>query len=180
MYPHPAKAYAEGDNREHNEDVRSRASKVLLLSAQVSTHALRPITRVTPNNQEQHNLNSKADPIGYQHNTIDCPVHAREMQNACVSSCLGQQILEGCRRKIEQGQPIVANVVGIVCPDLPSRGLVLGVELVWRNREILAGVLGQFLDAALLRVFCQRHDRKSRVRGGHCITDKGGRSCSGH
>ena len=154
MHAHPAKPYAKGDNGEHNENIGSRTSKVLPPSAQLNhSYTLSRATSITPNNQEQHNLNSKADAIGHQHNAIDCPIHAGESQSASISSCLRQQVLKGCWCKIEQRQPIVANVVGIVCPNFPARGLVLRVELVWRNRELVVGVLGGYCDRALLGVF---------------------------
>ena len=58
---------------------------------QGSPHGLREIelcTGITPNNQEHHNLNRKTDSIRQQHNTVDCPLSARENQCPRISGSL--------------------------------------------------------------------------------------------
>jgi len=136
------------------------------ISNQAKSHSH---TSIAPNDQEDHNLNCKADPIAHKHNTIDRPVHACKLQRPSVSRCLGKQILECCWREVEQRQPVVPNVVGIVCPDLPLRRLIRRVKLIRRHEGFIIRRVTAFFHHTFRRVFGRGHNGEARVGRGRRV-----------
>ena len=133
---------------------------------QVAPLAKQGLTGITPNDQEQHNLDGEADAIRQQHDTIDRPLAAQEKQRRRVARGLVQQVLESRRREVEERQAVVADVVGVVGPDLPACRLVLGVELIWRNGLLVFRRAINF-QSALPSVFGRGHHRETGLGACH-------------
>ena len=96
-------------------------------------------TSIAPNNKKEHNLNCKTDPITQQHNTINRPLPARKHQRPRVARRLVEKILKGGGREIEQGESVVADVVGVVGPDFPACRLIFWIELIGGDGRVVLG-----------------------------------------
>lgn len=142
------------------------------------------LTCITPNDQEDNALDGKADPIAEQNHALNRPIRAGEMNEPGVPGSLAEQILELRRREIEEGQTIVADVVAVICPDLPSRGFVFGIELIWYyvlvlfplHRRWVARcaflvlkhrICEDYLGLLVNRMLCYRHGLDTGVIGRH-------------
>ena len=60
---------------------------------------------------------SEGDAIGEEDDGIDGVVSAEEMEGLGVAGGDVEEVLEGGGREVEEGQAVVAKVVGVVGPD---------------------------------------------------------------
>ena len=103
MHTQPAKAYAPCYNREHDEDVRPKATEV----------------GVGSQHEEDDDLYGEGDAVAEQDNAVDRAIGAGEGKAGIVwtsdsDRMLRDEVLRGGGCEVEEGEAVVADVVGVL------------------------------------------------------------------